>query len=82
VDQRLHAGRSTNVSEQSTGLTGPEKEFLALAIQGLCMRQGPGISPAAWRVAEKLGITEQLGASLRDWIRYAHAVEQQNEDRR
>jgi len=70
-------------------LTDDEKHFLAIAIQGLCMRQGPGIFPFAERIAEKLGLAEQLRASLRDWIAYAqaraatqHRTEEQDEDRR
>jgi hypothetical protein len=52
-------------------LTDHEKQFLALAIRALCMRGGPELFATAARIAEKLGLTAQLGASLRSWIAYA-----------
>jgi hypothetical protein len=51
-------------------LTAEEKQFLALAIQGLCMRHGPELFPIAARLAEKLGLLEELQGSLQDWIGY------------
>ena len=70
-------------------LTDVEKQFLALAIQGLCMRHGPELFETAATVAEKLGLSAQLGATLQSWIAYSrdrrmaeHRTEEQDEDRR
>lgn len=52
-------------------LTAEEKQFLALAIQGLCMRHGPELFPVAARLAEKLGLLEELQGSLESWLAYA-----------
>jgi hypothetical protein len=52
-------------------LTDAERQFLVLAIQGLCMRGGPGLFATAALVAEKLGLLDELQSSLQDWIRYA-----------
>lgn len=57
-------------------LTPSEKQFLALAIQGLCMRHGESTFPTAARVAEKLGLLEELQGSLQDWIAAAKEVGQ------
>lgn len=56
-------------------LTDTERQFLALAIQGLCMRQGPDLFPLAMQLAEKLGILEELKGSLQDWLAYSRVGE-------
>jgi hypothetical protein len=58
-------------------LTTKEKQFLALAIQGLCMRHGPGLFLVAARVAEKLGLLEELQGSLEDWLAYTAQSEKE-----
>jgi hypothetical protein len=60
-------------------LTQTEKQFLALAIQGLCMRHGPELFVVAARVAEKLGLLEELHGSLESWLAYARKVEQDDQ---
>lgn len=52
-------------------LTETERQFLALAIQGLCMRQGPFLFPLAAQLAEKLGILEEFRYSFQDWTTYS-----------
>jgi len=47
-----------------------EKTFLALAIQGLTLRQGPITFSFAIALAEKLGLEQYLEACLEDWIAY------------
>jgi len=47
-----------------------EKKFLALAIQGLTLRQGPAMFVFAISLAEKLGLEQYLEAYLEDWIAY------------
>lgn len=51
-----------------------ERRFLALAIQGLCMRQGPDAFALAARVSRTLSLTTELGESLTSWIDYAKDV--------
>lgn len=51
-------------------LTEAEKQFLALAIQGLALRQGPQVFPFALSSAKKLGIEEYLTEYLQSWIDY------------
>lgn len=60
-------------------LTDAERQFLALAIQGLAMRHGPELFTMAARVAEKLGLLEELQGSLQDWLMYAKEVKQEDE---
>lgn len=55
-------------------LTETERQFLALAIQGLAMRHGPELFATAAKVAEKLGLLEELKGSLQDWLKYAKEV--------
>lgn len=52
-------------------LTEEDKKLLALALQGLCMRQGPRVFDMVARLAEKLEILGYLEEYLRDWIGYA-----------
>lgn len=51
-------------------LTDIEKGFLALAIQGLALRQGPNVFPYTISLARKLGIEENLKGTLQSWIEY------------
>jgi len=37
----------------------------------MAMRHGPELFPTAARLAEKLGLLEELQGSLQDWIAYA-----------
>jgi hypothetical protein len=60
-------------------LTAEERQFLALAIQGLCMRHGPELFGVAARVAEKLGLSDELHGSLESWLAYARKVEQDDQ---
>jgi len=53
-----------------TELTDKEKRFLALAIQGLTLRQGPIVFPFAISLCEKLGLEEYLKGYLQSWIAY------------
>lgn len=55
----------------ATVLTEQEKEFLTLAIQGLCMRQGPITFGLATELAKKLDIENHLKESLKSWISYS-----------
>lgn len=52
-------------------LTEAEKKFLALAIQGLALRQGPAVFPFALSVTKKLGIEEYLKQYLQSWVGYS-----------
>lgn len=61
-------------------LTEPERRFLALAIQGLAMRHGPELFATAAKVAEKLGLLEELQGSLQDWLRYAKEGKQEKSE--
>lgn len=51
-------------------LTEQERKFLALAIQGLALRQGPPVFGFALSCAKKLGIEEYLTEYLQSWIDY------------
>jgi len=51
-------------------LTEKEKKFLALAIQGLALRQGPRVFEFALSCTRKLGIEEYLTEYLQSWIEY------------
>ena len=53
------------------GLTEPEKQFLALAIQGLTLRQGPAVFTFAISLTEKLCLQEHLKENLQSWIDYS-----------
>ena len=53
-----------------TELTEDEKRFLALAIQGLTLRQGPRVFPFAISLCEKLGLEEYLKEYLQSWVAY------------
>ena len=57
-------------------LTADEKQFLALALQGLCLRHDPELFATATRIALKLGVQEELQSYLRDWIAYAKKAKQ------
>lgn len=50
-----------------------DRRLLALAIQGLCMRQGPSVFNLALPLAEKLGVIEFLEEYLKSWNAYADA---------
>lgn len=52
-------------------LTTKEKQFLAIAIQGLCVRQGASIYFVAIDVAKKLELEKELESSLKSWIDYS-----------
>jgi hypothetical protein len=54
-------------------LTATERTFIALAIQGLCMRQGPASFALATRCALALGLTVELADALGSWIAYSRA---------
>lgn len=60
-------------------LTEQEQRFLALAIQGLCLRQGPACFPFTVRLAEKLGIQGYLEEYLKSWIAYGGNQEKEAE---
>jgi hypothetical protein len=64
------------VSEE---LTKAEKQFLALAIQGLCVRIGPDLFVMAREIAEKLSMTAELEASLKSYIEFS---QEQRRERR
>lgn len=49
-------------------LTDEEKKFLALAIQGLTLRQGQSVFSLALACAKKLDIEQYLQTYLQDWI--------------
>lgn len=51
-------------------LTKQEKLFLALAIQGLTLRQGPCTFPFAIALTKKLEIEEYMKEYLQSWIEY------------
>lgn len=51
-------------------LTEQESKFIALAIQGLALRQGPTVFEFALSCAKKLGIEEYLMEYLQSWIDY------------
>ena len=53
------------------GLTEEDKRFLALAIQGLTLRQGPVVFSSALSLTKKLGIEEYMSEYLQSWIDYA-----------
>jgi hypothetical protein len=55
-------------------LTTEERQFLALAIQGLCMRHGPDTFVTAARLAGKLGLLEELKGMLEMWLAYAKPI--------
>lgn len=55
-------------------LTEREKRMLALAIQGLCMRQGPSVWPDAIALADKLEVKECLKEYLEGYIRWAAPI--------
>lgn len=48
-----------------------EKQFLALAIQGLALRQGPVVFTFAISLARKLDLEEYLKEHLSSWIKYS-----------
>jgi len=50
------------------GLTDKEKRFLALAVQGITLRQGPEVFTFALSLAKKLGLEEYLKEYLQSWI--------------
>ena len=52
-------------------LTEQERKLIALALQGLAMRTGPGIFQMVEQVARKLGVWPELEFFLRDWIVYS-----------
>lgn len=52
----------------TTELTEKERKLLALALQGLAMRNGPMTFEPIIIVAAKLGITTKLEEYARDWI--------------
>jgi hypothetical protein len=54
-------------------LSREERQFLALAIQGLCVRQGPPTFAVAMRVTQSLGLQLELAESLQSWVAYAQA---------
>lgn len=72
MDERPRGESIVVISSLSKG----ERQFLALAIQGLCMRQGPDAFALAARVSQSLGLTAELGALLQSWIDYAKKGEQ------
>lgn len=51
-------------------LTEYERRFLALAIQGLALRQGPPVFVFALSCTKKLGLEEYLTEYLQSWIDY------------
>jgi hypothetical protein len=61
-------------------LTDDEKQFLALAIQGLCVRTGPELFPVAVRIAEKLSLTAQLRGSLLSWVAHGDRTREPDSD--
>jgi len=61
-------------------LTGLEKKFLALALQGLMLRQkGPETFHLGISIATKLGIKEHLEEIASEWIEYRKQTEEPND---
>lgn len=50
--------------------TSEEKKFLAIAIQGLTVRQGPKTFPMAITMIHKLGIESEYREIAEDWMNY------------
>lgn len=50
-----------------------ERRFLALAIQGITLRQGPPVFPFALSLARKLGLEEYLTEYLQSWVEYGES---------
>lgn len=52
-------------------LTDVERQFMALALQGIAVRQGPVVFPFCMALAEKLQLTEYLEGYLQSWTAFA-----------
>lgn len=52
-------------------LTDYERKFIAVALQGVCMRQGPEVFSIAITITEKLDIEAYFKGSLESWINHA-----------
>lgn len=55
-------------------LTEQEKQFLALAIQSLCLQHGPQTFSLGLSLAQKLGLESQLSHFLQAWIKYSQTT--------
>lgn len=68
------------LNEHSPDLSEQDKKFLALAIQGLCMRQGPPVFEMAIALAQKLDLEDHLTESLQSWIDHTQQSKEENHD--
>ena len=59
---------------KSEELTDSEKEFLSIAIIGLCMRQGHITFQTAIDIGEKLKLGNEIVAKLESWIAYSELI--------
>lgn len=63
-----------------TDLTEAEKRFLALAIQGITLKQGPQVFSFAISLSKKLELEEYLQEYLQSWIAYSKAKTEGEKD--
>lgn len=68
----------TGALENAITPTEHERKFLALAIQGLALRQGPLVFGFALSCAKKLGIEEYLTEYLQSWIDYGQKKQKES----
>lgn len=52
------------------GITDRERDLMALALQGLVMRQ-PHVTAEVMALVEKLGLMERFTSNLQSWISWA-----------
>lgn len=60
-------------------LTNVEKQFLALALQGLMLRQGPVTFSFGLSIADKLGIEDELMSNLQGWLNHNDKQEEKSD---
>lgn len=59
-------------------MTEAEQRFVAIALQGLCFRQGPETFAIGWTTAQKLGVDRFLEEYLKDWMAYVDEKVEKN----